>query len=121
MDDHDRDSVSMDEIEAEGAVSLPNKEVLSLLDKARAEGLEVTHDRYAYTASSTGLVQLIPDKALDGGHDAFLARLADPSQKAAILEDMDVELAALEAKVMKVRHLKQGMMQQLLTGRIRLA
>src|ERR1700744_6229403 len=28
----DRDRVSMDEIEAEGAVSLPNKEVLSLLD-----------------------------------------------------------------------------------------
>src|SRR3954447_10569757 len=30
MDEHDK--VSMDEIEDEGAVSLPNKEVLSLLD-----------------------------------------------------------------------------------------
>jgi N-acyl-D-amino-acid deacylase len=63
-------------------------EVLSLLDKARASGIEVTHDQYAYTASSTGLVQLIPDKALDGGRAAFLARLADPAKKAAILEDM---------------------------------
>jgi N-acyl-D-amino-acid deacylase len=63
-------------------------EVLALLDKARAEGLQVTHDQYAYTASSTGLVQLIPDKALDGGRDAFLARLADPAQKASILEEM---------------------------------
>ena len=34
--------------------------------------------------------------------------------------DMDAELAALEAKLAKARNLKQGMMQQLLTGRIRL-
>src|SRR4051812_47889060 len=32
MADRKRDRVSMDEIEAEDAVSLPNKEVLSLLD-----------------------------------------------------------------------------------------
>lgn len=63
-------------------------EVLALLDKARAEGLAITQDQYAYTASSTGLVQLIPDKALDGGRDAFLARLADPIRKADILEEM---------------------------------
>lgn len=63
-------------------------DVLALLDKARAEGLEVTHDQYAYTASSTGLAQLIPDTALDGGRDAFLSRLEDPAQKAKILEQM---------------------------------
>jgi len=39
---------------------------------------------------------------------------------AAILSDMDTELAALETKLTKVRQLKQGMMQELLTGRIRL-
>jgi type I restriction enzyme S subunit len=33
---------------------------------------------------------------------------------------MDAELAALEAKLAKARQLKQGMMQELLTGRIRL-
>ena len=63
-------------------------EVLAALDKARAGGLQITHDQYAYTASSTGRVQLIPDKALDGGRDAFLARLDDPAQKASILEEM---------------------------------
>src|SRR5437764_1388600 len=41
-------------------------DVLDLLDKARAEGLEITHDQYVYTASSTGLAQLIPDTAFDG-------------------------------------------------------
>lgn len=40
---------------------------------------------------------------------------------AAILSDMDAEIAALEAKLAKARQIKQGMMQELLTGRIRLA
>lgn len=39
---------------------------------------------------------------------------------ATILSDMDTEIAALEAKLAKYRHIKQGMMQNLLTGRIRL-
>jgi type I restriction enzyme, S subunit len=39
---------------------------------------------------------------------------------AAILSDMDDEIAALEAKLAKARQIKQGMMQELLTGRIRL-
>ena len=40
---------------------------------------------------------------------------------ATILSDMDAEIAALEARRDKTRALKQGMMQELLTGRIRLA
>jgi type I restriction enzyme S subunit len=39
---------------------------------------------------------------------------------ATILSDMDAELAALEEKLAKAGNLKQGMMQELLTGRIRL-
>ncbi|KAB7668756.1 restriction endonuclease subunit S [Plesiomonas shigelloides] len=39
---------------------------------------------------------------------------------ATILSDMDSELTALEQKLAKARDVKQGMMQQLLTGRIRL-
>lgn len=39
---------------------------------------------------------------------------------ATILSDMDAELIALERKLAKFRDIKQGMMQQLLTGRIRL-
>ncbi len=47
----------------------------------------------------------------------------DPLEQIAIAEvlsDMDAELAALEARREKTRQLKQGMMQALLTGRIRL-
>jgi type I restriction enzyme S subunit len=39
---------------------------------------------------------------------------------AAVLSDMDAEIAALEDRRDKTRDLKQGMMQELLTGRIRL-
>ncbi|KVR38215.1 type I restriction endonuclease subunit S [Burkholderia ubonensis] len=39
---------------------------------------------------------------------------------AKVLSDMDAELAALEARRDKTRLLKQGMMQELLTGKIRL-
>ncbi len=39
---------------------------------------------------------------------------------ASVLSDMDAELATLERRRDKTRTIKQGMMQQLLTGRIRL-
>ena len=46
--------------------------------------------------------------------------IEEQSAIATILSDMDAELAALEAKLAKARQIKQGMMQELLTGRIRL-
>lgn len=56
--------------------------------------------------------------------EAFKVNLpADPAEQAAIaavLSDMDAELAALEARRNKTRDLKQAMMQELLTGRTRL-
>lgn len=45
---------------------------------------------------------------------------AEQTAIATVLADMDADIAALEAKLAKARELKQGMMQQLLTGRIRL-
>lgn len=45
---------------------------------------------------------------------------AEQSAIADILSDMDKEIAALESKLAKARQIKQGMMQELLTGRIRL-
>lgn len=38
----------------------------------------------------------------------------------AVLSDMDAEITALERRREKAEQIKQGMMQQLLTGRIRL-
>jgi len=50
-----------------------------------------------------------------------LPPLPEQQAIATILSDMDAEIAALEQKRDKTRALKQGMMQELLTGRIRLA
>ncbi len=52
-----------------------------------------------------------------------LVRFPPPPEQAAIatvLSDMDAEITALEARRDKTRAIKQGMMQQLLTGRVRL-
>ena len=62
--------------------------VLAYIEKARGEGLDITEDQYAYTASSTGISQLIPEKALEGGRSKFKERIADPAQKAKIIAEM---------------------------------
>ena len=49
-----------------------------------------------------------------------LPSVKEQSAIAAILSDMDAEITALERRRDKTRAVKQGMMQQLLTGRIRL-
>ncbi len=46
--------------------------------------------------------------------------VAEQTAIAEILSDMDAEIDALTAKLNKLRHIKQGMMSELLTGRIRL-
>lgn len=46
--------------------------------------------------------------------------LSEQERIAGILSDMDAELEALENQLTKARQIKQGMMQELLTGRVRL-
>lgn len=46
--------------------------------------------------------------------------LAEQTAIAAVLSDMDAEIAALEQKRDKYKAIKQGMMQELLTGKTRL-
>lgn len=47
--------------------------------------------------------------------------LAEQTAIAVVLSDMDAELWALEARREKTRNLKQAMMEELLTGKTRLA
>ena len=49
-----------------------------------------------------------------------LPTLSEQTAIAAVLSDMDAELTGLEQRLTKTRALKQGMMQELLTGRRRL-
>jgi len=52
-------------------------------------------------------------------YEVLLPKLEAHAAITAILSDMDAEIAALEAKLAKARQIKQRMMQELLTGRIR--
>ncbi|MGI8965324.1 MAG: N-acyl-D-amino-acid deacylase family protein [Limisphaerales bacterium] len=61
-------------------------EVIAAIEKARATGLQITQDQYAYTASSTTLSQLIPDAAKEGGK--FSERISDPDRKGKIIAEM---------------------------------
>ncbi len=63
-------------------------QVLAYIEAARKSGLAITHDQYAYTASSTTMRQLIPDDAFAAGHAGFLAGLADPAKKADLVARM---------------------------------
>lgn len=49
-----------------------------------------------------------------------LPQLAEQTAIAAVLSDLDAELTAIEARRDKTRAIKQGMMQELLTGKTRL-
>ena len=55
-----------------------HRELLTRLDRARADGIRLTHDQYAYTASSTSLRQLLPDDMVVGGSAEFSKRMSDP-------------------------------------------
>ena len=61
---------------------------LGLVRDARAKGLMVTVDQYAYTASSTSLESRIPSWFLAGGREEAKKRLADPATRERLVSDM---------------------------------
>ncbi len=63
-----------------------SKQTIALVEKARAEGIDVTIDQYPYTASSTSLSTLLPDEILADGPDSINARLLRPEVKKYITE-----------------------------------
>ena len=68
-------------------------EVISIVEDARAEGLQITADIYTYNASSTGLTGVIPTWVQEGGHDAWIKRMKDPSVRPRLLNDIREQLA----------------------------
>ncbi len=64
------------------------EKVFVQIEKARSEGLDITQDQYAYTASSTGISQLVPESAKDGGTKKMIERLDDAEQKAKVVTEM---------------------------------
>jgi len=64
------------------------KETLAMIDEARAEGIDVWADQYPYVATCTSLSSILPKWAHDGGKDALLRRLSDPSERARLREEL---------------------------------
>ena len=61
--------------------------LLERLENARAEGLDVLADQYPYTASGSSITgALIPRWAQEGGREALIGRIDDPSVRPDLLE-----------------------------------
>ena len=63
-------------------------EVVAKINAARAQGMDVTADTYAYTAWSNDFSAFIPPWAHDGGDAKLVERLKDPAMRARIRKDM---------------------------------
>jgi len=61
---------------------------LQTLDKARAEGVDVTANIYTYTAGATGLNAAMPPWVQEGGHEAWVARLKNPKIRKRVIAEM---------------------------------
>jgi dihydroorotase/N-acyl-D-amino-acid deacylase len=62
--------------------------VIERIDKARAEGIDVAADTYAYTAWNNDMAAFTPPWANDGGSEKLVARLKDPALRARMRKDM---------------------------------
>ncbi|MDD2465742.1 MAG: restriction endonuclease subunit S [Desulfobulbus sp.] len=82
--------------------------------------LNSTDGRRMVLAPSAGSAQLVVNLAALNRLEFSVPEHEEQTAIAAILSAMDAEIAALETKLAKTRQLKQGMMHNLLTGRIRL-
>jgi N-acyl-D-amino-acid deacylase len=63
-------------------------EVVAKISSARAAGMDVTADTYAYTAWFNSFSAFIPPWAHDGGDAKLVERLKDPAMRARIRKDM---------------------------------
>jgi type I restriction enzyme S subunit len=80
-----------------------------------AAHLQLLHSRKSFDYQSKAHPSVVRKE-----YQVHLPPLAEQTAIATVLSDMDLELAALEQRRDKTRALKQGMMQELLTGRTRL-
>ncbi len=64
-------------------------DLIARVNKARAEGFDVTADTYAYTAWSNSMSAFVPPWAHDGGDAKLVERLKDPATRARIRKDME--------------------------------
>jgi N-acyl-D-amino-acid deacylase len=63
--------------------------LVAKIEVARASGVDIAADTYAYPAWFNGLSAFIPPWAHDGGDDRLIERLRDPATRARIRKEME--------------------------------
>jgi N-acyl-D-amino-acid deacylase len=63
-------------------------QIVAKIDSARASGVDITADTYAYPAWFNSMSAFVPPWAHDGGDKALIARLKDPAMRQRIRKDM---------------------------------
>jgi N-acyl-D-amino-acid deacylase len=61
------------------------------IESAQGRGVDVTADRYPYTASNTGLSAVLPDWAFEGGTDRMMERYKDPEIREKLRREIETE------------------------------
>ena len=72
---------------------------IARVEAARAAGQRITADMYTYAASSTGFDAAFPTWMQDGGLEAWIARLKDPSLRARAIAEMHGPKAGENTKI----------------------
>jgi dihydroorotase/N-acyl-D-amino-acid deacylase len=65
------------------------KDVIAKIEAARASGVDVTANTYAYTAWFNSFSAFVPPWAHDGGDAKLIERMKDPATRARIRKDMN--------------------------------
>lgn len=63
--------------------------VLAMEDRARGEGLRISHDVFPYTRAATMMSAIFPPWSLEGGLTALSARLRDPRERERIGREIE--------------------------------
>jgi len=77
-------------------------EIVAKITAARAEGIDVTADTYAYTAWFNSFSAFIPPWAHDGGDAKLLERLKDPATRARIRKEMETPSSAWDNEWLEI-------------------
>src|SRR5438132_2482859 len=79
-------------IKAAGQKNWPKEdELLTRIERAQKEGLNVRANMYTYTAAGTGLDACLPPWTEDGGYPALFKRLRDPATREKIAAEVRID------------------------------
>ncbi|MDE2179281.1 MAG: D-aminoacylase [candidate division NC10 bacterium] len=93
--EHAHISLQISHLKTSGERNWPKlAEAFRLIEDAQARGLDVSCDRYPYTASNTGLQAVLPDWALEGGQRERVERLRNPALCVRIAQEMTTRYPA---------------------------